>query len=387
MSTLQLRNVGQIKDASLTFGDLTVLVGPQATGKSIALQLLRLAIDPEYVKDRLRLYGLDWPRDIRKFLDIYLGEGMGSIWNSDSSLSWDGNNLDMDKLSGISRGKKNKEEKLFFIPAQRVLTLIDGWPKPFTSYSAGDPFAVREFSEKLRLLMDDFQREGDDLFPQERRLKQEYRKLLQENIFRGFTLLVDKSSPQKHLVLASEQKNGSLPFMVWSAGQREFVPLLLGLYWLMPSAKVATRGSIQWVVIEELEMGLHPKAISTVLLLIFELVTRGYRVCLSTHSPQVLDALWALRNIRESGGDETALLRMFAVDQTQSMQKVAKAMIQKTVRVYYFDQSGHASDISTLDASSDLPDEAGWGGLTDFSGRANDEVAKAIAKAERTAKR
>ena len=46
--------------------------------------------------------------------------------------------------------------------------------------------------------------------------------------------------------------------MVWSAGQREFVPLLLGMYWLMPPAKISPAQRLEWVVIEEPEMGLHP---------------------------------------------------------------------------------------------------------------------------------
>jgi hypothetical protein len=42
------------------------------------------------------------------------------------------------------------EERSFFIPAQRVLTLSrDGWLRPFTDYKPGDPFCVRDFSEKL----------------------------------------------------------------------------------------------------------------------------------------------------------------------------------------------------------------------------------------------
>jgi ABC-type transport system involved in cytochrome bd biosynthesis fused ATPase/permease subunit len=45
------RSVGQIAEASLTFGDLTTLVGPQATGKSIALQLLKLMVDAGQVQE------------------------------------------------------------------------------------------------------------------------------------------------------------------------------------------------------------------------------------------------------------------------------------------------------------------------------------------------
>ncbi len=64
--------------------------------------------------------------------------------------------------------------------------------------------------------------------------------MLQRNVFREFDLRIDRSRPQKRLVLGPEDR--PLPLMAWSAGQREFVPLLLGFYWLMPSLKVTTRG-------------------------------------------------------------------------------------------------------------------------------------------------
>jgi len=57
---LQLKNVGQIQDADVAFGDLTVLVGPQATGKSIFLQFLRLQLDTGYVIDEMGTHGLVW---------------------------------------------------------------------------------------------------------------------------------------------------------------------------------------------------------------------------------------------------------------------------------------------------------------------------------------
>jgi len=58
MAALRVRNVGQIKEADITFGDLTVLVGPQATGKSIVLQFLKLLIDSRQVLHRLSRYGM-----------------------------------------------------------------------------------------------------------------------------------------------------------------------------------------------------------------------------------------------------------------------------------------------------------------------------------------
>jgi hypothetical protein len=195
---------------------------------------------------------------------------------------------------------------------------------------------------------------------------------------------VDKVSSQKRLVLGPEGADGNLPFMVWSAGQREFVPLLLGFYWLMPPTKVSTRGEIQWVVLEELEMGLHPRAISVVVLLVLELVVRGYRVCLSTHSPQVLDALWALKHLRENHAPPAAFVDIFEAPKTPPMRDLASVAMEKEVRVYYFNpKTGTASDISNLDPSAMMEAEAGWGGLSEFTSRANEAVARAVTNAER----
>lgn len=381
MRTLTIKKLGQIEEANLTFGDLTVLVGPQATGKSIALQLLKLVVDAGQVQEEMRRHGLDWQGALPEFLDVYLGEGMRHLWRpGESTVAWNGKIIDLTKLA--ARKRKSKEEELFFIPAQRVLTLRDGWPRPFSDYAPGDPFAVREFSERLRTLVEKELLRAPNLFPQTPRLKLGLRHLLQRHVFSGFRLDIDRFRQQKRLVLGTSTGRVSLPYMVWSAGQREFVPLLLGLYWLLPPTKVSRRGKIEWVVLEEPETGLHPRAISAVLLLVFDLVTRGYRVCLSTHSPQVLDALWALKHLRENGADARALLEVFDAMPDPAMKVLAESMMKKSVKVHYFDRkSGVTSDISSLDPGAEAAGEAGWGGLSEFSGRANEAVARAVANA------
>lgn len=379
MTTLKIQNLGQIREATLTFGDLTVLVGPQATGKSIALQLLKLMVDAGQVQDEMSRHGLDWGHNLPDFLDAYFGEGMRSIWQAGStSIEWEGKSVDLPKIA--RRKRPNKEETLFFIPAQRVLALRDGWPRPFTDYAPGDPFAVREFSENLRVLVERELGGTGYLFPRERRLKREFRDLLQRNVFANFHLRVDKFRSQKRLVLGAGEPKESLPYMVWSAGQREFVPLLLGFYWLMPPTRVPTRGYIKWVVVEELEMGLHPRAITVVILLVLELVRRGYRVCLSTHSSQVLEAIWTLRHLKATGADAGALLSLFDAAHSQGMQKLANTVMTKTLGVFYFNrETGKTRDISELDPSAEQEGGSGWGGLSEFSGRANLVVARAAA--------
>jgi hypothetical protein len=257
--------------------------------------------------------------------------------------------------------------------------LRDGWPRPFTDYSPGDPFAVREFSENLRVLVE---REisAENLFPQVRRLKKQFRDLLERDVFSKYALKIDKFRSQKRLVLGTGREGENLPYMVWSAGQREFVPLLLGFYWLMPPTKVSRRSQIEWVVVEELEMGLHPRAISVVLLLVFELVVRGYRVCLSTHSSQVLDAMWTLKQLRENGGTPKALLDVFGASKTGPMLDLASKILAKRQAVYYFNkENGIIDDISDLDPGAEEEGKGGWGGLSEFSGRASAAVARAVA--------
>ena len=375
MKRLTLRNVGQIKEADLRFGDLTVLVGPQASGKSISLQWLKLLADTGLIQRQMKTYGLDYDGSLPQFLDVYFGEGMQAIWKAESVIQVDGK--DWNTEWRIGRLQPEKPESAFFIPAQRVIALTNGWPRPFQSYSVGDPYTVRAFSEGLRLLMEREFTGSGPLFPKPNRLKSDYRTLLQQSVFGGFALSVDKVQAQKRLVLQSGEK--PLPYMVWSAGQREFVPLLLGLYWLMPPSKVARRGDIEWVVIEELEMGLHPRAISVVLLLVLELMSRGYKVCLSTHSPQVLELVWALEALRKHQGKADDLLDLFDAPHSLGLREMAKAAVSKRSKVYYFDPVGVVKDITELDPSSAEAQEASWGGLLEFSARANQAVAKAVA--------
>ena len=375
---LKVENFGPIKSADVSFGNLTVFVGPQATGKSILLQLQKLLVDTPSIKKEFARAGVDWSGDYHGFLDVYFGEGMRSLLKPDTRITLNGSPVDLERQ--IREKRPHRQESMFFIPAQRVLALRDGWPSAFNYYDASVPFTLREFSEHLRLLMSDFGTEGT-LFPVPRRLKAEFRDLLQDHIFPGFDLKIDTQRAQKRLVLASQDKDGgSLPVAVWSAGQREFVPLLLGLYWLMVSSKTPRRKGVNWAVIEELEMGLHPRAIAVVMLMMFELMARGYRVCLSTHSPQVLDAVWALQRLKNHGEPASELLRVFAVEPTAPMLELAEKVMQRNIKVYYFDrEAGKTKDISALDPSAEEAGESGWGGLAEFSGRANEAVARAVA--------
>ncbi len=127
-------------------------------------------------------------------------------------------------------------------------------------------------------------------------------------------------------------------------------------------------------------MGLHPNAISAVMLMVLELLLRNYRVCISTHSPHVLDVVWALRQLQAQHGREKDVLDLFGLATNQETRKIAASALQKQMHVYYFKRNGFVADISTLDPGAADDAVAGWGGLSEFSGHVGDIVARVVAR-------
>jgi hypothetical protein len=298
-------------------------------------------------------------------------------------LTVNGQDSDLAAFAKSSKSK-DRDEHLFFIPAQRVASLRDGQTQTFGTYRFGDPYALRSFSDVVhQLLQNEF---GTDpgLFPQKNRLTDALRKPIAKHLFGGAKLMIDNAEYTKRLVLdVPGTKKSGLPYLAWSAGQREFTPLLLGLYWLCPPGKTPRREKLEWVVIEELEMGLHPQGINTVLLLILELLSRDYKVVISTHSPHVLDMVWALQVFKKQGGTEGDLRKLFELQAAGGGKQLAVSALKKNYKVFFFGRDGIAQDISELDPASDSPVESGWGGLSEFAGKVGDAVAEVIQRQSR----
>ena len=103
---LQLKNIGQITDADIRFGDLTVFVGPQATGKTIALEFLKLAVDLPAIQGTMNRYGIDWSGQLPSFFDVYFGEGMRGLWRDDQSeVWWRGRQLPLSAANGLTKAQ------------------------------------------------------------------------------------------------------------------------------------------------------------------------------------------------------------------------------------------------------------------------------------------
>ena len=258
MERIKVTSLGQIPQADISFGDLTVFVGEQASGKSILLQLVKLVLDTGDITQTLKKHGFDWHGKTEHFLS-HFGEGMEKIWDTLSTkITVDNEIFTLDKV--LSKKGKKKAESLFLIPAHRAMNS----KMAFTDYAIGDPYVVKQFSEELRLLMEKgLGSGGRAIFPQEGRMNKTLRDAIGKSIFGDAEVRLDRSGLRKRIVL--DIAGTQLPFMTWSTGQREFAPLLLGLYWLMPSGKVEKKDNINWVLIEEPEMGLHPRAISALL--------------------------------------------------------------------------------------------------------------------------
>ena len=375
MKTLKVLNFARIKKGSFEFGDLTVFVGPQATGKTLVLELIKLVEDRNTIMKNLKKHGFEW-KNIDEFLSLYFGEGMSIVWNKGKTkVVRDGKEFVIEQ-----KGKSSGSEKIFYIPAQRVLTLgEDGWPT-FISYRTSYPYVVRKFSEEIRLLLE---RMGSSIFPIEGRMKSDLRNLLNESIFWNAELSRSTKEMKRRLTL--KVKEADLPFMVWSAGQREFIPLLLGFYWLMPSGKTGKRKGVNTVIIEEPEMGLHPKALETVMILILELLRRRYKVIISTHSSQILEMIWAINIIKKAREGKALYLKNLFGIKSPYLDNIWESAVKKNYRVFYFKPDNEhirVKDISSLDLFED-EEIAEWGGLTSFATRASDVVSDVISETEK----
>ncbi len=390
-------NVGQFKEASVEFGDLTLLVGAQGTGKSIFLQLFKLSQDQDYIKNTLWQFGQRWNDEtsMTGLMEAYFGRGMGQIWGAGSSMLCDGKDVELPP----SRWQLHHQykpptfhadgimtipyipETVYYIPAQRVVTMPEGWPQPYRSYTPRVPFALKNFSELIRLHLEGLD-VGETLFPIAEKIKKPILKIFDKTIFHRASISLNASHGQNEVRLNVDgDENRAISYMAWSTGQREFLPLLLGYYQLLENARM-----YKTVIIEEPEMGLHPMGIFAVMALVLDILSRGYKVVISTHSSNVLDIVWAMKAIKRQRIDESQKIGLIAklFDLTADDEEIcdmfgkALGLTFKTHCFYYENGSVLAKDISSLDPWDEDEIVAGWGGLAAYSGRVSDVVAEAV---------
>lgn len=378
MKSFKIKNFGPISNVDICFGDLTILVGPQASGKSIALETLKLVIDRDSIIDNLDKYNYIIGHNPDKILDIYYGEGMSKIWRADSVIELD-NEVFTKRI--LPKNSQSVDESLFYVPAQRILSISDGRPKNFMEFDSSAPYVLRSFSETLRMFMQHGLGSNSTLFPVNNRLKGKLRNLFDNSIFHKATVQLDERTGQKKMVLKVDDI--SIPFMSWSAGQKEFMPLLLAFYCLSgPPSKVVKREKFKYVVIEEPEMGLHPRAITDMILQILELMQMGgYKVIISTHSSVFLEFAWAFNALRKFPHRDAGIRELFEIPDNSPVSNMLQGIFDKEIRSYYFNRGAGdnkvlSTDISSLDVTDVNTSVSEWGGLSFFSSKASDVVSK-----------
>jgi energy-coupling factor transporter ATP-binding protein EcfA2 len=384
MDNIKINSLGPIESADINFGDLTFFVGPQESGKSILLQMIKLLVDKEETSHTLRQYGYVWGNDTDAILDRYFGEGMAGIWNDKTKINLDGVTYDKNFLLSEENSEKLfiTRETLFYIPAQRVVCLQNGWPRFFTDYEDSVPFVLRHFSETLRQFLEsNTSMTNDVIFPKPEELSAPLVDSFNESIFHNGRIVLDQTVKKRFKLNIG---NSSIPYMAWSAGQKEFMPLLLSFYWLCPPSKTGRLKGIRYVIVEEPEMGLHPQAIESVILQVIDLLSRGYKIIISTHSPVLLEFAWAFHYLKKIKNNNNLLAELFNLDKTPIVDKLFKDILKKkTINTYYFDREKEKvtiRDISSLDAGSDDISVSEWGGLSSFSSKASDIISKIMAQ-------
>lgn len=378
MKHLRIENFGPLGNVDIELGDLTFFVGPQASGKSITLETLKLIEDRDSVIETLDRYNYILGHNAKKILNVYFGEGMEGMWRDDTRVCLDGRTL---TLASLPKNPSGKESSVFYVPAQRIVCMGDGYPKFFSDFSFTTPYVLREFTETLRTFVQFGLGAKDVIFPIKEQLKSIQKKSFDSSIFHSGEVIMTEVAGQNKMLLSVDGMR--IPFMAWSAGQKEFMPLLLAFYCLSgPPSKVVKRDRYATVIIEEPEMGLHPRAIISVLLQICELMVSGYQVIVSTHSSIFIEYAWAFNTLQANCSDfHKALCALFKVKPESSAGKMLGGMGDKSIKTYYFSREGknakvHTRDISSLDVASDMQALAEWGGLSEFSTRVNDVVSE-----------
>lgn len=380
--TFKVKDFGPIRNADVQFGDLTILIGPQASGKSLFLELFKLVKDHDHIVSTLKKYNYIFGKSpIHSLPEYYFGEGLSALVKDSTKVALGRNDVSSRITSTNVKNTDGAQESVFYVPAQRILSIADGRPKNFMEFDLSTPYPLRYFSETLRVFIQGGLGNPDVIFPMKLRLKSSVKESINSSIFHSGKVIIDQSGGQRKMKLSIDGMK--LPFMTWSAGQKEFMPLLLAIYCLTgPTSSVVKRDNYQWVIIEEPEMGLHPRAIETVIIEVIELLQQGFKVILSTHSSIFIDFAWAVKSLSklENQTFKKVLCSLFGLKPDTKSKSIFGDLQSKSINVYYFgskDKNGVESiDISSLDVMENDIIVSEWGGLSSFASRASEIVSR-----------
>ncbi|MBN1318704.1 MAG: ATP-binding protein [Anaerolineales bacterium] len=318
---LKIHNFGPIREANITARDITVFVGPQATGKSLAAQVLYFFSGLESLigfpssaiasKRKSRFVGVreetvdyeDSTRDevlstfewwLGNKLSVYAGRDAELLWNPDpirkesaGRLTWLDNIPEINSSIHDRIGRLPGGAEQIYIPAGRTLfsLLPPATALRITSSSRSKlnwPGNLVLFYETLADALGELWRDQD---------KRQQSLLTTVNIIaflkkRIDTIFKGEIRYGPDTISLQIGKDIELGSETLAAGQMELWP-----FWAIILANLQWGLKSQTVYFEEPEAHLHPKAQQNILEMIAYLANNKWRFVITTHSPYVLYAI------------------------------------------------------------------------------------------------
>ena len=448
MDNFVVENLGPIAKADVTFGDLTILTGPQASGKTLFLETFKLVKDFIGVITDYREQNPDVK--LEDLLNYFYGDGMNKIISQQTEIIYNNKQIDIksitnnslssklqdtptvdsapvplkEKTSGLggalglgalgfglfgpiglglttallllslkgddssdsykrlinlikkiqetgdtNLSESDKEsikklvdavrEKIFFVPAQRSSAISEGRILLSRDF-INSPYVLVKFSGYLQQFVKTQQ------YGIIRESIKDY------NFLKNAEINMRRTAGSPRLEMTVD--NQTVPYMAWSTGQREFTPLLMALDYF------ESIDNKEYIVIEEPELGLHPRAIIEFMFTVLKLMNSGVKVIISTHSSTPLDFVWTMNRLKHKGVKSFAsLAEMF--DFKIKDKDFFDGLFEKEIKVYYFapdkkTRKVHSKDISSLDVESEDEDISNWGGMSLSADRAGSIVSK-----------
>ncbi len=328
---LIVKNLGPLKEAVIEPRPLTIIVGEQATGKSLVAQLLYFFRGLEELFARIfnpeLCSGENWPEKvIRKLFDdlrgvsfAYFANGTADVQYSffyeKKTLRWKvkiysqnrrirplKKHLIQQLISWAEIWQKDKEAlgrsrtgSQIFIPTERSMftRLIN--TEPSALYAPYQPLPFRNFADFLNLAIHEYQQlypgkegfyvfqEATSLFPSDitiTRLKNigEFVLKAQLEALSGRAYVPDRGPKEWKWKI----KEKIIPIQATASGQMEAWP-----FFVIAATFGASESQIDFYF-EEPETHLHPKAQVKIMEVIAFLVNQGHTFTVTTHSPYIL---------------------------------------------------------------------------------------------------
>jgi len=331
---LIVKNLGPLKEAIIEPRPLTIIVGEQATGKSLVAQLLYFFRGLEELFARIfnpeLCSGKNWPEKvIRKLLDdlrgvsfAYFANGTADIQYSflyeKKTLRWKvkiysqnrrirplKKHLIQQLISWAEIWQKDKEAlgrsrtgSQIFIPTERSMftRLIN--TEPSALYAPYQPLPFKNFADILNKATDKYQKiypgkDGIsiymealslfDLFETDKLInrKKEVAEFVfkaQENTLKGRAYVPERGAKEWKWKI----KEKIIPIQATASGQMEAWP-----FFVIAATFGASESQIDFYF-EEPETHLHPKAQVKIMEVIAFLVNQGHTFTITTHSPYIL---------------------------------------------------------------------------------------------------